>query len=483
MRIVVLKSVLLLLAGILVSACMAITPALGVAELPELERARISGEDAASPVRVSESTITLPTYPVEPYLRAAVDPVFAWPYASFDVKRFQADNPAPEARTYRTLELENAHLRVTIVPELGGRVLQVVHKATGKRMFYENSVVKPTAWGPPEQRGWTAVGGLEWCLPVVEHGYAWGEEWQAEIVESTPERAAVRVSTPEDGRALHASVTISLDADAASFSVKPSITNVSGAPLRFDYWLNAMLAPGDGHRVTRGLHFVFPTRSMLVHSTADERLPVSGQRLAWPRYGGRDVSRLRTWTSYAGLFEAPSAHGPYAGVYDTVQDAGAVRAFPAQVATGSKLFALGGIEALDPALYTDDDGAYVEIHGGLAPTFAQQTSLGPGETVSWAEDWYPVVGMGDLNAANDSLAFALTTSDGEPALVIYPVRDLQGNAALETASGSEIRFEIEGQAGTPIVTPLPGDWSLREITRVRVASDVGGTLLDVSVER
>lgn len=464
------------------SGCAAVTPALSVAELPELKQAEAGAEVADSVARVRESTITLPTYPVEPYQRTMVDPIFAWPYASFDVKRFLADAPAPAARIYRTLELENDYLRVTIVPELGGRVLQALHKASGARMFYENSVVKPTAWGPPEQRGWTAVGGLEWCLPVVEHGYAWGEEWQAEIVEDSPERAAVRVSTPEDGRALRASVTISLDADAASFTVQPSITNVTDAPLRFDYWLNAMLAPGDGHRVTRGLHFVFPTRSMLVHSTADSRLPVSGQRLSWPRYSGRDVSRLRTWTSYAGLFEAPAAHGPFAAVYDTVQDAGAVRAFPKQVATGSKLFALGGTEALDPALYTDDDGSYVEIHGGLAPTFAQQSALGPGETVSWAEDWYPVVGMGDVDAANANLAYALRVSKGEAVLALYPVRDLQGEVVLETSSGGETRFEVRGGAGTPIITPLPDDWSLREVTRVRVASDKDGTLLDVSVE-
>lgn len=490
---------------VLASGCVAATPATGPAAamgaLPEDEAALVWTEQAQDapvdiapddasvagddllpenrapngPVQVRNSSVTLPTYPVERFQKAVVDPIYHWPYKRFDAAAFKLANPSPSPVTYRTIELENDYLIVTVAPELGGRVLQVLHKASGTPMFYNNSVVKPTVWGPREQSGWTAVGGLEWCLPVPEHGYSWGEEWETEVIQSTPEYAAVRVSTPDDGRALRAEITIGLSADSAAFSVQPTITNLTDGPLRFDYWQNAMLAPGDGHRVTLGLHFVYPTRSMIVHSTGDDRLPASGQRLSWPIHEGRDVSELRTWREYAGLFESPAAHGPFAGVYDTIRDAGAVRAFPETVAKGSKLFALGGAKPLDPALYSDDDGSYVEIHGGLAPSFAQQVALGRGESVAWSEDWYPVVGMGDLDYADASMAIALPTLANEHRLTVYPVRDLNGTLTLEGDGTGEVSVAVHGNAGEAVAVTLPDGVAITHVTGVRLAGSDDAT--------
>lgn len=385
-----------------------------------------------------EASITIPTYAVERFQSDAVSPVYAWPYRRTDTEAFAAAAVAPVARTYKTLVLENRYLLITILPELGGRILQVEFKPTGTRMFYNNSVIKPTAWGPREQGGWFALGGLEWDLPVEEHGYAWGEPWGYIPLVFSPERAAVTVFTPRDGRALSASITIELLAGAAAFTIEPTISNVSGASQRFDFWHNAMLAPGSGAGISPAIHFVLPTTSMMVHSTGDARLPSGGQQVTWPVYMGRDLSRLDTWAQYAGLFEAPAAHGPFAAVYDTQQDAGAVRAFPASVAQGSKIFALGGSLALDPALYADDGSAYVELHGGLAPTFAQQTELPPGESVAWRETWYPVAGMGDLTAANELVALNVDVAGAAVNVAVHAVHPIEVDVVLLDRNSGEL---------------------------------------------
>ncbi len=394
--------------------------------------------EAVGTVAFYESSLTIPSYAVEAFQSDALSPVYKWPYRRTDIEAFKTALPAPVTRTYKTLILENRFLLITILPEFGGRVLQVEHKPTGTRMFYNNSVLKPTAWGPPEQSGWFALGGLEWDLPVEEHGYAWGEPWGYIPLVFSPERAAVTVFTPQDGRALSASITIELLADAGSFTVAPTITNVSGASQRFDFWSNAMLAPGNGASISPLIHFVLPTDSMMVHSTADVRLPAAGQQVSWPIYSGRDLSRLATWTNYAGLFEAPAAHGPFVALYDTLQDAGAVRTFPADVAQGSKIFALGGSDALNPALYTDDDSAYVELHGGLAPTFAQQTELPPGDAVSWRESWYPVAGMGDLDVANELAALHATVDSRMVQVTVFAAHAFAADLILLDAAGNEL---------------------------------------------
>lgn len=69
-----------------------------------------------------ETSVTLPTYPYEQYQSDTVDPVLNWPFKQFDRERFLAEKPTPEERTYRALVLENIYLRLTILPELGGRL-------------------------------------------------------------------------------------------------------------------------------------------------------------------------------------------------------------------------------------------------------------------------------------------------------------------------------------------------------------------------
>jgi len=63
------------------------------------------------------------------------------------------------------------------------------------------------------------------------------------------------------------------------------------------------------------------------------------------------------------------------------------------VSRGAKIFGHGG---LDPGIWTDDDSGYVELWGGLTPTFWDSTALAPGASVSWEERWYSVNGLGGL---------------------------------------------------------------------------------------
>src|SRR5262249_20806351 len=62
-------------------------------------------------------------------------------------------------RSYETVVLENEYLRVTFLPELGGKIHEVLEKTTGQQMFYENHVVKPGLIGMCG--AWTS-GGVEW---------------------------------------------------------------------------------------------------------------------------------------------------------------------------------------------------------------------------------------------------------------------------------------------------------------------------------
>ena len=118
-------------------------------------------------VRSWEGELTIPTYGWEEDLNpkfwaleggaklsTTVQGAINYPYVMQDhLSRTKAD------RTYHALYLENEYLRVTCLPELGGRLHSVFDKTTNQEMFHTSHVIKP---GMIAMRGAWISGGVEW---------------------------------------------------------------------------------------------------------------------------------------------------------------------------------------------------------------------------------------------------------------------------------------------------------------------------------
>ena len=81
-------------------------------------------------VSLSESTITWST------VKYATDAENGFVGGSLD-RKIVVD------RTFRTRVLENRYLKVTLVPEFGGRVLSIIYKPTGHEQLYRTEVGVP----------------------------------------------------------------------------------------------------------------------------------------------------------------------------------------------------------------------------------------------------------------------------------------------------------------------------------------------------
>ncbi len=347
-----------------------------------------------SPPRVYETTVTILTYGYDRALEPSGkdDPIYPYPHLNLD----KVGPPTP--RNYRAIILENSYTEVLVLPELGGRIWRIVDKTTGRTVTYQNPVVKPTQWG---YRGWwLATGGIEWCLPVDEHGLNEYRPWNATISGSS-----ITVSDREDRTGLDVAVTISLDAAHSYAAIQPRVTNATGAPQRMQFWLNAMLAL-NGNHATDSTRFILPAAQVMLHSSDDNGLPNPGSKIDWPVFKGRDLSRYASWRGYLGFFASPSASADFVGAYDPSSDQGIVRVFPSGVARGVKFF---GGKGIDPATWTNDGSTYFELWGGLSPTFWDYTTIQPGQTFGWTERWYPVSGLGQgFEAANATAALRLS---------------------------------------------------------------------------
>ena len=366
------------------------------------------------------ATLTLPTYPYTAYLTSAYTPTYNITYTVLNWDAYNDSDPTPIPHDYELLVLENDYLQVTLMPELGGRIYQMIFKPTGHNELYQNPVIKPNEWGPPEQGWWLAVGGIEWCLPVEEHGYEWGEPWAYSPPLSHPlggmkggtSGVTVTLQDTTASDRIRATLTLHLPAGRGYLAVTPRIENPTAGDLDYKFWLNAALTPGAANTAGPDLHFVFNADQVTVHSKGDGYLPGEGQPMDWPVHDGHDYSRLGNWNRWLGFFEQPQAAADFIGAYDTGANEGLARVFPSGVARGSKGFGFGWSDPIPSNTWTDDGSTYVELHGGVAPTFWDTATIAAGQSLEWTEYWYPVGDIGQLSAATAEAALGVHESDG-----------------------------------------------------------------------
>lgn len=388
---------------------------------------RYARSATSQPLSVRETTISIMTYDLAPALRPSRpgDPIF--PYDRIDPARVGS----PQPHTYRAVVVENRFLSLTFLPELGGRLLQAVDRASGRPIFYQNPVIKPSPFG---QRGWwLGAGGLEWAAPTEEHGYLENLPWELAVRQSSTEVTVTNTITErQTGLTIIGSIT--LRADENRFAVRMEARNATGAAQLLQMWTNATLSPAGDNRVGPGMRFVVPADRMIVHATTDHALPGPRAQIGWPRESGRDLSDPATWTGYLGAFApAPVA---FLGAYDVIADSGAA-VIQGSGAVGGKIFGFGTTG--DPGLYTDGDSAYVELWSGAQPTFWDNPPLEAGATRAIETSWIPLWGLGKLSVAGADGALGIARrDDGGLTVTLVTPRIIPTTTVIVAVDGREL---------------------------------------------
>jgi len=134
--------------------------------------------------------------------------------------------PAEEPVDLRVIVLENRYLRVTIAPELGGRILQMVDLRDGRACF------GPLRVEEGGKRGVRVVGGIELSLDGAERLDAAGPVDVQWIEEETGEVAAV-LGALAAGAGISWHLRISLPADRAAIRLEAKIFNRTLQPVAY----------------------------------------------------------------------------------------------------------------------------------------------------------------------------------------------------------------------------------------------------------
>jgi len=136
---------------------------------------------------------------------------------------------ARRIRPYRAYTLENASLRVTVVPELGGRIVEIAPRATGQNVL---RVPDAGSWGYPDLSG-------AWALAAAGyHGKTYEVQWDPEA-----ETAGNELRLSASGPGLRLRRTIALREVAVH--TETEVENTGADPLPVALAARADYSPAD----------------------------------------------------------------------------------------------------------------------------------------------------------------------------------------------------------------------------------------------
>src|ERR1043166_3345883 len=103
-------------------------------------------------------------------------------------------------RTFKSYVIENRYLKVTLVPEFGGRILSIIYKPTGHEQLYRTEVGVPYGINANNfYYDWLMVyGGIFPTFPDPEHGRTWLKPWDFKVVKESAYEGTVSMSLRDD---------------------------------------------------------------------------------------------------------------------------------------------------------------------------------------------------------------------------------------------------------------------------------------------
>jgi predicted Zn-dependent protease len=334
--------------------------------------------------------------------------------------RYDGFTDKPVQKEWKVVELENTYIRLTILPQIGGKIWSAVEKSTGKPIVYENHVVK---FRDIAMRGpWTS-GGIEPNYGIIGHT----PNSVTPVDYLTRKNADGSVSCIISVLDLLTNTTwtmeVNLPTDKAYFTTKSFWHNSTPVEQPYYHWMNT------GIKTSGKLQYIFPGTSYLGHQ---------GEYSDWPinKQNGKDLSFYDN--NNFGGYKSYHVFGKYTdffGAYWHNDDFGMARYGGHEDKAGKKIWIWGLSDQgmIWERLLTDNDGQYSEIQSGrlfnqtaVKSTFTpfKHKGFAPGVSDTWTEYWYPVLKTKGFVQANNYGALNVKADGGWLKLYFNPVQKI-----------------------------------------------------------
>ena len=376
------------------------------------------GQPATGKVACSEHSDYLLTHVLTP--AGPVPPVFdpngVYPYTSY-----AETSNRPVLKKYRFVTLENDLLKVTVCPDLGGKVVSMVHKQSGKEVLYVPDVIRQTRILP---RFYFVAGGIEVSFPI-SHSPSQNESVLYRI-DSTPGRTYVTCGERELRFGMQWSVEYSLGPADNFLTERVKFYNPGANAYPWMSWSNAALPSAADTK------YNFPEGRVLSHASHIDTID-------WASQGPRVEADIREMTGYFWKTKNANAFGAYTpslgtGLYHIADNA---------VAPGIKLWSYGdGADSTWAMLSTARRAPYIELQGGPIADQSIKLELQPKEMRWHVEYWIPANRELDIHSLQT------------PAIKLRPVTDIP---LFDWARNTDVQVwnELAKACAAKTALPLP----------------------------
>ncbi len=240
--------------------------------------------------------------------------------------------------------LENRALRVTVVPELGGKVLELVDKVADRDLLWHNPRTPPrrAPFGAHFDDWWS--GGWDEIFPTGDvaqlhdeplpyMGELWSVPWAASEDAAPPGAAAMVMTGLGTIAPARLERRLELRGDEPVLRASYRLTNLDLRPLPYLWGIHPTLSISPAYRID------LPAGDMLIGVSSDPFLGSPGDRYRWPTLPspgpgrpGRDVREVpgREAAVFGGHW-ATQLDAGWAALTDTRTGRGLAIAFPVDV--------------------------------------------------------------------------------------------------------------------------------------------------------
>lgn len=293
----------------------------------------------------------------------AFDPNGVYPYMSYSET---SNRPVP--KKYKFVVLENENAKITICPDLGGKVTSIIHKPSGKEVLYVPDVIRYTRILP---RFYFIAGGIEVSFPI-SHSPSQNETVLYKI-DRTSNRIYVTCGERELRFGMQWSVEYSLGNNDNFLTQRTIFYNSGTIAYPWMSWSNAALPSAPDTK------FYFPKGKVLSHSSKVDSID-------WEKQGPKTESDIKEMTGYFWKTKDANAFGAYTPSLGT----GLYHIADEKIASGIKLWSYGvGGDSAWSVLSTAKHQTYLEIQGGPIGDQSIKLEMLPKQTRWHVEYWFP----------------------------------------------------------------------------------------------
>jgi hypothetical protein len=394
-------------------------------------------------------------------------------------------------RTFKSYVLENRYLKVTLVPEFGGRILSMIYKPTGHEELYRTKVGVPYGIEAGNfYYDWlTVYGGIFPTFPDAEHGKTWLKPWDFKVVRQSDGEVTVAMSRKDDfaysaapkqfsrgASGIEATYYVTLKAGRAALDARLVLKNPNAQAINYEYWTCTTLAPGSDPqhpRTTGGAEIIAPIEA---YTTPGWSANLSeGEESAGPgRSRFEKLRHFRNWPTMGIAYAAPDMGvANFWGVINHDNEEGIIRIADNRITRGLKMWTWGFPSFTNE---TDERGdpnparPYVELWAGVSDQFFHRADFPALGEVSIPETYSPTVGMSNVTQANENILVNLSAEGSRANLQFFSIEPA-APLHVTLKRGGAVLFDEDVKAdpnnGNRVSAPIPsgGDEQVRLTVR------------------